>query len=218
MKFFVDTAEIDEIKELNSYGLIDGVTTNPSLIAKSGRDFFKVAEEICSLIKGPVSLEVAATEYEEMIKEGQKLIQISSNVAIKLPLTMSGLKACSFFANKGIMVNLTLCFSAAQAILAAKAGASFVSPFVGRLDDVGQDGLGLIDEIRQIYNNYSDFDTKILVASVRSPAHIVESAKIGADVVTVPAKILSQLINHPLTDKGLNIFLKDWQKTGQKII
>ena len=218
MKFFIDTAEIDEIKELNSYGLIDGVTTNPSLIAKSGRDFFKVAEEICSLIKGPVSLEVAATEYDEMIKEGQKLIQVAGNVAIKLPLTMPGLRACRFFANKGIMVNLTLCFSAAQAILAAKAGASFVSPFVGRLDDVGQDGLGLINEIRQIYNNYPEFDTKILVASVRSPFHIVESAKIGADIVTVPAKILSQLINHPLTDKGLNIFLKDWQKTGQKII
>lgn len=218
MKFFIDTAEIDEIRELNSYGLVDGVTTNPSLIAKSGRDFFKVAEEICSLIKGPVSLEVAATDYDDMIKEGIKLSQVAKNVAVKLPLTISGLKACSFFAEKDIMVNLTLCFSAAQAILAAKVGASFVSPFIGRLDDVGQDGLALIEEICQIYSNYSEFDTKVLVASVRSPAHIVQSAKIGADIVTVPAKILLQLIQHPLTDKGLNIFLQDWKKTGQNII
>ncbi len=218
MKFFIDTAEIKEIKELYSYGLIDGVTTNPSLIAKSGRNLIELAEEICSIVTGPVSLEVTAVDYDEMVKEGVKLSQIANNVAVKLPMTMDGLKACRFFANKGVMVNLTLCFSSAQAILAAKAGASFVSPFVGRLDDIGQDGLGLIDEIRQIYNNYSEFNTQILVASVRNPVHIVESAKIGADVVTVPAKVLAQLIDHPLTDKGLNIFLDDWKKTGQQII
>jgi transaldolase len=218
MKFFIDSAEIEEIKELYSYGLVDGVTTNPSLVAKSGRDFLKLAEEICSIVDGPVSLEVAATEYEEMVKEGNKLSQIASNVAVKLPMTLAGLKACRFFANKGIMVNLTLCFSAAQAILAAKAGASFISPFIGRLDDIGQDGLSLIGEIKQIYSNYCEFNTKILVASVRSPMHIVESARIGADIVTVPAKILTQLVAHPLTDKGLSVFLQDWQKTGQKII
>lgn len=218
MKFFIDTAEVNEIRELNSCGLIDGVTTNPSLIAKSGRDIFVVAKEICALVKGPVSLEVTATKYDEMIKEGNKLCQIAKNVAVKLPMTMDGLKACRYFSDQGIMVNVTLCFSAAQAILAAKAGASFVSPFVGRLDDIGQDGLGLIEEIRQIYSNYPEFNTKILVASVRNPIHIVESAKIGADIVTVPAKVISQLINHPLTDKGLEIFLQDWKKTGQKII
>jgi len=218
MRFFLDTAEIEEIRELNSYGLVDGVTTNPSLIAKSGRDIFKVAEEICAIIDGPVSLEVAATEYDQMIKEGIKLSSIAKNVAVKLPMTMPGLKACKYFADKDIMVNLTLCFSASQAILAAKAGATFVSPFVGRLDDIGQNGLGLIDEICQIYSNYPEFNTQILVASVRNPIHIVESAKMGADIVTVPAKILSQLIEHPLTEKGLNIFNQDWQKTGQKII
>lgn len=218
MKFFIDSAQIDEIKELSSLGLIDGVTTNPSLIAKSGRNFIEVAEEICSIVKGPVSLEVVASDYDLMVKEGLKLSSIAKNVAIKLPMTMEGLKACRFFANKSIMVNLTLCFSAAQAILAAKAGASFVSPFVGRLDDVGQDGLGLIAEIAQIYSNYPEFTTKILVASIRNPIHIVEAAKIGADIATVPAKILLQLIEHPLTDKGLDIFLKDWSKTGQKIM
>jgi len=218
MKFFIDTAQVNEVRELYSCGLIDGVTTNPSLIAKSGRDFFAVAEEICALVNGPVSLEVVATEYAEMIKEGDKLSQIAKNVAVKLPITIDGLKACRYFADRNIMVNLTLCFSAAQAILAAKAGASFVSPFVGRLDDIGQDGLGLIDEIRKIYNNYPEFNTKILVASVRNPIHIVEAAKIGADIVTVPAKIIAQLVTHPLTDKGMDIFLQDWQKTGQKII
>lgn len=218
MKFFIDTAEISEIKELNSYGLVDGVTTNPSLIAKSGRDIFKVAEEICEIVKGPVSLEVAATEYDEMVKEGLRLSSIAKNVAVKLPMTMPGLKACRFFADKDIMVNLTLCFSAAQAILAAKAGASFVSPFIGRLDDIGQDGLGLIEEICQIYANYPEFTTEVLVASVRNPIHVVEAAKMGADIATIPAKILLQLIEHPLTDKGLNIFMKDWNKTGQKIL
>lgn len=218
MKFFIDTAEINEIKELNSYGLLDGVTTNPSLIAKSGQELFTLAEEICSIVKGPVSLEVAATEYEDMIKEGTKLSSIAKNIAIKLPITMNGLKACRFFANKDIMVNLTLCFSASQAILAAKAGASFVSPFIGRLDDIGQNGLGLIEEICQIYSNYPNFTTEILVASVRNPTHIVESAKMGADIATIPAKVLLQLVEHPLTDKGLNIFLADWKKTGQKII
>ncbi len=218
MKFFIDTAEINEIKELSAYGLVDGVTTNPSLIAKSGRNIFTVAEEICSIVKGPVSLEVAATEYDGMIKEGTKLSSIAKNVAVKLPMTLAGLKACRFFADKDIMVNVTLCFSAAQAILAAKAGASFVSPFIGRLDDIGQDGLGLIEEICQIYSNYPDFTTQILVASVRNPIHIVQAAKMGADIATIPAKILSQLVEHPLTEKGLNIFMQDWQKTGQQII
>lgn len=218
MKFFIDSAQVSEIKELNAYGLVDGVTTNPSLIAKSGRNFFEVAEEICSIVSGPVSLEVAATEYDLMIKEGEKLSSIAKNIAVKLPMTMDGLKACKFFANKGIMVNLTLCFSSAQAILAAKAGASFVSPFIGRLDDIGQDGLGLIAEICQIYSNYPEFTTQVLVASVRNPVHIIEAAKMGADIATIPAKILTQLIEHPLTDKGLDIFLKDWKKTGQTII
>lgn len=218
MKFFIDTAEISEIKELSAYGLVDGVTTNPSLIAKSGRNIFTVAEEICSIVDGPVSLEVAATEYDGMVKEGTKLSSIAKNIAVKLPMTLAGLKACRFFADKNIMVNVTLCFSAAQAILAAKAGASFISPFIGRLDDVGQNGLGLIEEICQIYSNYTDFTTQILVASVRNPIHIVEAAKMGADIATIPAKILAQLVEHPLTDKGLNIFMQDWQKTGQQII
>lgn len=218
MKFFIDSAEIEEIRELSAYGLVDGVTTNPSLIAKSKRNIFAVAEEICSLVNGPVSLEVAATEYNEMIKEGTKLSSIAKNIAVKLPMTLNGLKACRFFANKDIMVNLTLCFSASQAILAAKAGASFVSPFIGRLDDIGQNGLALIEEICQIYSNYNQFTTEVLVASVRNPIHIVEAAKMGADIATIPAKILSQLIEHPLTNKGLDIFLQDWKKTGQKII
>ena len=212
MKIFIDTAEIEEIKLLNSYGLIDGVTTNPTLIAKSGRNFFEVAKEICDLIDGPVSLEVIANDFQGMIDEGNKLAEIGKNVVIKLPMTLEGLRACRYFSNKNIAVNLTLCFSASQAILAAKAGAAFVSPFVGRLDDIGQDGLGLIAEICQIYQNYPSFNTQILVASVRNPIHIVAAAKMGADVVTVSAKILNQLIEHPLTDKGLEIFNKDWQK------
>ncbi len=221
MKFFIDSAEIAEIKELVAYGLLDGVTTNPSLIAKSGRDFKEVIAEICSVVEGPVSAEVAATDFENMVREGEILSKISQglkgNVCIKLPLTMDGLKACKYFSNKGIQTNVTLCFSAAQAILAAKAGATFVSPFVGRLDDIGQDGLSLIEEICQIYSNYPAFKTEILVASIRHPIHITAAAKMGAHVATIPGKILKQLAAHPLTEKGLETFVKDWASTGQKI-
>lgn len=217
MKFFIDSAEISEIKEIASYGMVDGVTTNPSLIAKSGRDFKEVIAEICQLVDGPVSAEVAANDYENMIKEGEILSKIAKNVCIKLPLTIDGLKACKYFSSKGIQTNVTLCFSAAQAILAAKAGATFVSPFVGRLDDIGQEGLGLIEEICAIYSNYPEFNTEVLVASIRNPMHIVNAARIGADVATIPGKVLKQLVSHPLTDKGLEIFNQDWQKTGQKI-
>ncbi len=218
MKFFVDTADTKDIAELAATGLLDGVTTNPSLIAKSGRQFLDVIREICALVEGPVSAEVAATDYEGMVKEGTILAALASNVAIKVPLTLDGLRACRHFADKGRQVNVTLCFSAAQAILAAKAGAAFVSPFVGRLDDVGQDGLSLIEEICTIYNNYPDFTTEVLVASVRHPIHIVESAKIGAHVATLPPSVLRALVNHPLTDKGLAAFVKDWQSTGQTIV
>lgn len=218
MKFFVDTAEINEIKELAATGLLDGVTTNPSLIAKSGRKFLEVIEEICGIVDGPVSAEVAATDYEGMVKEGDVLCKIAKNVAIKVPLTLDGLKACRYFADKGRQVNVTLCFSAAQAILAAKAGAAFVSPFVGRLDDIGQDGLSLIEEIVTIYDNYQDFTTEVLVASIRNPIHITESAKMGAHVATIPPSVLKQLVNHPLTDKGLAAFVKDWASTGQSIV
>ncbi|MSP33854.1 MAG: fructose-6-phosphate aldolase [Rickettsiales bacterium] len=217
MKFFIDSADIAEIKDVASYGLVDGVTTNPSLIAKSGRDFKEVIAEICKIVDGPVSAEVAATDYENMVREGEILSKIAKNVCIKLPLTLDGLKACKYFSNKGIQTNVTLCFSAAQAILAAKAGATFVSPFVGRLDDIGQDGLSLIDEICTIYANYPNFKTEVLVASVRNPIHIVNAAKIGAHVATVPAKVLKQLAQHPLTDQGLATFVKDWASTGQKI-
>ncbi len=221
MKFFIDSAEIAEIKELVAYGLLDGVTTNPSLIAKSGRDFKEVIAEICSVVEGPVSAEVAATDFENMVREGEILSKISQglkgNVCIKLPLTMDGLKACKYFSNKGIQTNVTLCFSAAQAILAAKAGATFVSPFVGRLDDIGQDGISLIEEICQIYSNYPAFKTEILVASIRHPIHITAAAKMGAHVATIPGKILKQLAAHPLTEKGLETFVKDWASTGQKI-
>lgn len=218
MKFFVDTAEVKEIIELASTGLLDGVTTNPSLIAKSGRDFKQVIGEICTIVPGPVSAEVAATDYAGMVKEGEVLAAIAKNVAIKVPLTYDGIRACKYFSDKGVMVNVTLCFSAAQAILAAKAGAAFVSPFVGRLDDVGQDGLRLIGEICQIYSQYRDFRTQVLVASIRNPIHIVESAKMGADVATIPPSVIKQLFAHPLTDKGLATFLADWQKTGQRIV
>ncbi|MBM3590771.1 MAG: fructose-6-phosphate aldolase, partial [Alphaproteobacteria bacterium] len=214
MKFFIDTAEISEIKELNSYGLIDGVTTNPTLIAKSGRKFQEVIAEICAEVKGPVSAEVASTDYEGMVREGDILSKIAKNVCIKLPLTLDGIKACRYFANKGIQTNVTLCFSPAQAILVAKAGATFVSPFVGRLDDIGQDGLNLIAEICEIYATYKSFNTQVLVASVRNPVHIVESAKLGAHVATIPAKVIKQLVQHPLTDKGLETFIKDWASTG----
>ncbi len=217
MKFFIDSAEIAEIKELSGYGLLDGVTTNPSLIAKSGRKFKEVIAEICAIVKGPVSAEVAATDYEGMVREGEILSKIAKNVCIKLPLTMDGLKACKYFSDKGIQTNVTLCFSAAQAILAAKAGATFVSPFIGRLDDIGQDGLSLIEEICDIYSNYPEFKTEVLVASIRNPVHITQAARIGADVATIPAKVLKQLVSHPLTDKGLETFVKDWASTGQKI-
>jgi transaldolase len=218
MKFFVDTADVKEIEELAQTGLLDGVTTNPSLIAKSGRDFIEVVKEICKLTQGPVSAEVTALDAPGMIREGEKLAKIAKNIAIKVPLTWEGLKACRHFTQAGTMVNVTLCFSAAQAILAAKAGATFVSPFVGRLDDVGQDGLGLIAEICEIYQQYDSFKTQVLVASVRSPAHIIESAKMGAHVATIPPSVMKQLVQHPLTDKGLATFLADWQKTGQKIV
>ena len=218
MKFFIDTAEISEIKELNSFGLIDGVTTNPTLIAKSGRKFQEVIAEICAEVKGPVSAEVASTDYDGMVREGEILSKIAKNVCIKLPLTMDGIKACRYFSNKGIQTNVTLCFSPAQAILVAKAGATFVSPFVGRLDDIGQDGLNLIGEICEIYANYENFKTQVLVASVRNPIHIVESAKLGAHVATIPAKVIKQLAQHPLTDKGIETFVKDWAGTGQKIV
>ena len=217
MKFFVDTAEISEIKELNAYGLIDGVTTNPTLIAKSGRKFQEVIAEICAEVAGPVSAEVASVDYASMVREGEILSKIAKNVCIKLPLTMDGIKACRYFSNKGIQTNVTLCFSPAQAILVAKAGATFVSPFVGRLDDIGQDGLNLIGEICEIYDNYENFKTQVLVASVRNPIHIVESAKLGAHVATIPAKVIKQLAQHPLTDKGIETFVKDWAGTGQKI-
>ena len=217
MKFFIDSAEISEIKELAAYGLLDGVTTNPTLIAKSGRKFKEVIAEICSVVEGPVSAEVAATDYAGMIREGEILSKIAKNVCIKLPLTMDGLKACKYFSDKKIQTNVTLCFSAAQAILAAKAGATFVSPFVGRLDDIGQDGLGLIEEICQIYSNYPNFKTEVLVASIRHPIHITTAAKMGAHVATIPGKVLKQLASHPLTDKGLETFVKDWASTGQKI-
>ncbi|MBN66496.1 MAG: fructose-6-phosphate aldolase [Rickettsiales bacterium] len=216
MKFFIDTADINEIKELAETGMVDGVTTNPSLIAKSGRDFKEVIAEICEIVPGPVSAEVAALDAEGMIEEGEKLAKIADNVTIKVPLTWDGLKACKHFTNKGIMVNVTLCFSASQALLAAKAGATFISPFVGRLDDLSQDGLQLIEDICVIYGNY-DYETQVLVASIRNPLHIIESAKMGADVSTIPPKVLKQLAGHPLTDKGLEAFLKDWESTGQSI-
>jgi len=217
MKFFVDTADVKEIKDLAATGMLDGVTTNPTLIAKSGRDFLEVIKEIAGIVDGPVSAEVTATDVDGMIREGEKLAKIANNIAIKVPLTWDGLKACKHFTSKGTMVNVTLCFSAAQAILAAKAGATFISPFVGRLDDIGQDGMGLIAEICEIYSQYDYFTTEVLVASIRNPIHIVDAARMGAHVATIPPNVLRSLISHPLTDKGLATFLADWQKTGQKI-
>jgi len=217
MKFFVDTADIDAIAELNDTGMVDGVTTNPSLIMKSGRDILEVTKEICALVKGPVSAEVVATEAEDMIAEGRKLAQLAENIAVKVPLTWAGLKTCKTLTDEGTMVNVTLCFSANQALLAAKAGASFISPFVGRMDDINLDGMELISDIRTIYDNYA-FETEILVASVRSVNHITESALIGADVVTAPPNVLKKLADHPLTDKGLAAFMADWAKTGQQIL
>ncbi len=218
MKFFIDTADLDEIKMLNETGMVDGVTTNPSLIAKSGRPFLAAIADICGTVSGPVSAEVTATDAPTMIKEGEKLAAIADNVAVKVPLTGDGLMACKALSDAGTMVNVTLCFSAAQAILAAKAGATFVSPFVGRLDDLSQDGLDLIEDICEIYANYPDFSTEVLVASVRGPQHVVESAKMGADIVTIPPSALRQMFKHPLTDKGLQAFLDDWAKTGQSIL
>ena len=216
MKFFIDTAEIDEIRPLVELGLVDGVTTNPSLILKSGRDIFEVTKEICDLVDGPVSAEVAATDYETMVREAGALYDIADNVCLKVPLTPDGLKACKYFTDQGKMVNVTLCFSASQALLAAKAGASFISPFVGRLDDIAHGGMDLIQDIRIIYDNYN-FATEILVASTRHNLHILDSALIGADVATIPPKVVHQLFKHPLTDSGLAGFLKDWDKTGQTI-
>lgn len=217
MKFFVDTAETEEIRDLAATGLVDGVTTNPSLIMKSGRDFKEVIAEICNLVAGPVSAEVTATETDAMVAEGENLAKIADNVTVKLPLTWDGLKACKRLSDNGVMTNVTLCFSANQALLAAKAGATFISPFIGRLDDIGIEGLDLIADIREIYDNY-DFGTEILAASLRHPMHVLECAKIGADVSTLPPKVLRQLAKHPLTDKGLEAFLADWEKTGQKIL
>lgn len=217
MKFFVDTAETKEIEELAATGLLDGVTTNPSLIAKSGRDFKEVIAEICKITDGDVSAEVAATDFDGMMKEASELVKIADNVVIKLPLTLDGLKACKALTEKGHKTNVTLCFSANQALLAAKAGATYISPFIGRLDDINVDGLELIREIRVIYDNYG-FDTEILAASIRTPNHVKECAIIGADVATVPPATLKSLVKHPLTDKGLEAFLADWAKTGQKIV
>ncbi|WP_434724411.1 fructose-6-phosphate aldolase [Mesorhizobium sp. RIZ17] len=217
MKFFVDTADIKEIKELNDLGLLDGVTTNPSLILKSGGKIADVTKQICDIVEGPVSAEVVATEFKDMMAEAEVLAKIAPNVCIKVPLTLDGLKACKTIRTQmNRMVNVTLCFSANQALLAAKAGASFISPFVGRIDDTGSDGMELISEIRTIYDNY-DFKTEILTASVRTVNHVKQAALIGADVVTAPPATLKALVNHPLTDKGLAAFLADWAKTGQKI-
>ncbi len=218
MKFFVDTADIAEIAALSESGLVDGVTTNPTLVAKTGKDFLTTIKEICRLVPGPVSAEVTATDHATMMEEARRLAALATNVCIKVPLTPDGLRTCKALSDQGIMVNVTLCFSPAQAILAAKAGASFISPFVGRLDDIGQDGMGLIADIVQIYGNYTDFRTEVLVASVRHPMHVVEAAKLGADVCTLPPNVLKQLYKHPLTDKGLDAFLADWQASGQSIL
>ena len=218
MKFFVDTAEVSEIRALAEAGLADGVTTNPSLIAKSGRRLAEVISEICTITPGPVSAEVTAVDLAGMLAEGRQLREIAPNVAVKVPLTEAGLRACRALSEAGTMVNVTLCFSPAQALLAAKAGATFVSPFVGRLDDIATDGLGLIADIVKIYRNYPHFKTEVLVASIRHPMHLVEAAKLGAGVATLPPAIIRQLLKHPLTDRGLDAFLEDWRKTGQTIL
>ncbi len=218
MKFFVDTADVAEIRELAATGLLDGVTTNPSLIQKSGRKMLDVIAEICAAVDGPVSAEVTATDHATMLAEGRKLAKIAKNVAVKVPLTPDGLKTCRVLADEGTQVNVTLCFSPAQAILAAKARAAFISPFVGRLDDIGQDGMQLIADIVQIYRQYPGFKTEVLVASIRHPIHLIESAKLGADVATIPPAVIRSLYNHPLTEKGLAAFLADWKKTGQSIL
>ena len=218
MKFFADTADIDEIRELAATGVLDGVTTNPSLVSKTGRDFLEVLREICAEVEGPVSAEVTATEFDAMVAEGRKLSDLADNIAVKVPLTWDGLKACKSLSQAGIMVNVTLCFSATQAILAAKAGAAFVSPFIGRLDDISQPGMQLIEEICEIFANYESLTTEVLVASIRHPLHVVEAARIGADICTIPPAVLKKLAQHPLTDKGLAAFLADWDKTGQSIL
>jgi len=217
MKFFVDTAEIDDIRELQETGMLDGVTTNPSLVAKSGRDFKEVIAEICKVVDGPVSAEVAATDHETMLKEGQLLAKIADNIAVKVPLTVDGLKTCRKLRADGIMVNVTLCFSANQALLAAKAGATFISPFIGRLDDINLPGMDLIADIRTIYDNYA-YATEILAASIRTMNHVSEAALAGADVATIPPAIIRKMYDHPLTDKGLAAFVKDWKSTGQSIL
>jgi transaldolase len=218
MKFFIDTADLDEIRDLAATGLLDGVTTNPSLVAKTGKGFVALIEEICAVVPGPVSAEVTATDHETMLAEGRHLAKIAPNIVVKVPLTPDGLKTCKALRDEGTLVNVTLCFSAAQAILAAKAGANFISPFVGRLDDIGQDGMALIAEICEVYAAYPEFETEVLVASIRGPGHVVQAARLGADVATMPPKVLRQMYAHPLTDKGLAAFLDDWQKTGQTIL
>ena len=217
MKFFVDTAEIKDIKELYETGLLDGVTTNPSLIAKSGRDFKEVIAEICALVPGPVSAEVASLEYDGMVAEGEHLAKIADNVVVKLPLTLNGLKATKYFSEKGIHTNVTLCFSANQALLAAKVGATYISPFLGRLDDINLDGVELIENIRTIYDNYG-FETQILAASIRSANHVTQVALAGSDVATIPPDVIRKLANHPLTNAGIEGFLKDWKASGQSIL
>ena len=217
MKFFADTAEIEDIRKLADYGLLDGVTTNPSLVKKSGKDFKEVVKDVCAIVSGPVSAEVVAQDYDGMMREAEVLRKIADNVAIKVPLTPDGLKACRKLSGDGTMVNVTLCFSANQALLAAKSGASFISPFIGRLDDIGQPGIELIADIRLIYDNY-DFATEILAASIRGPIHALEAAKLGADVMTAPPAVIWQMFKHPLTDSGLASFAKDWESTGQKIV
>ena len=218
MKFFIDTADVDEIRDLAATGLLDGVTTNPSLVAKTGRDFFEVLREICAVVEGPVSAEVTATDTDGMVSEGRKLADMADNITVKVPLTWDGLKACRTLTQAGVMVNVTLCFSANQALLAGKAGATFISPFVGRLDDIGHDGMSLIAEIVEIYDNYDAIETEVLVASIRSPGQVLQAARLGADAATVPPNVLRQLAKHALTDKGLDAFLSDWKKTGQTIL
>ncbi|MBV8169711.1 MAG: fructose-6-phosphate aldolase [Alphaproteobacteria bacterium] len=218
MKFFIDTADVPTIRELAATGLVDGVTTNPSLIAKTGRKFLDVVREICDIVPGHVSAEVAATDHETMLAEGRKLAKLAKNVCVKVPLTQDGLKTCKKLRDEGTPVNVTLCFSAAQAILAAKAGATYISPFVGRLDDIGQVGLKLIADICEIYKAYPQFKTEVLVASIRHPIHVIDSAKLGAHVATLPPAVLKQMFGHPLTDKGLAAFVADWKSTGQSIL
>ena len=217
MKFFVDSADVDAIRELHDLGMVDGVTTNPSIILKSGRDIMEVTREICGITSGPVSAEVVSMKAEDMIAEGRKLAEIAENITVKVPLTWDGLKACKVLSGEGRMVNVTLCFSVNQALIAAKAGATFISPFIGRLDDINLDGMELISDIRQVYDNYG-FETQILAASVRSANHVAQCALVGADVMTAPPAVIKGLANHVLTDKGLEQFEKDWAKTGQKIL